>query len=77
MRERLRDKRQRWKAERGHRETRHWADRAIWSQPDSITAPIGYSRSFSDDRPSYNLVFFITQQEPETWAEGDIWIKKP
>ena len=34
MRERLKDKRQRWKAEQGHRQNRHWADRAIWSQPD-------------------------------------------
>ena len=38
MRERLKDKRQRWKAEQGHRQNRHWADRAIWSQPDHVTS---------------------------------------
>ena len=41
MRERLKDKRQRWKAEQGHRQNRHWADRAIWSQPDHVTSDGG------------------------------------
>ena len=38
MRERLKDKRQRWKLEQGHRTNRHWAERAIWSQPDHVTS---------------------------------------